>query len=71
MTVISLLYIVICIIEQCKPFRIITSEEVKEVRPHIVGCIIKYLDIDSERQFKCFITLQVRFSIFVGLKEFI
>ena len=41
------------------PFRIISCDEVKEVRPYIVGCLLLDLDIKSDKQFRNFITLQV------------
>nr|CAB3263521.1 leucine-rich repeat-containing protein 47-like [Phallusia mammillata] len=42
------------------PFRVIVENEVKEIRPFIVACIIKNLNLDQGDMFKNFISLQTR-----------
>lgn len=44
-----------------EPFRVTVLEDVKEVRPYIVACILKNLDLTkSNNMFKNFITVQTR-----------
>jgi len=43
------------------PFRVTVTEEVREVRPYIVGCILKNIDLEKKPgMFKSFLTLQTR-----------
>lgn len=38
------------------------SESVKDVRPYIIGCIVRNLDLQDANVFKKFIALQVNIS---------
>ncbi|XP_076804516.1 leucine-rich repeat-containing protein 47-like [Clavelina lepadiformis] len=43
-----------------KPFRVIMSEEAKQCRPYIVGCVVRHLRLDRGDNFKRFISLQTK-----------
>ena len=49
-----------------KPFRVIMSEEAKQCRPYIVGCVVRHLRLDRGDNFKRFMSLQVTLVYFAS-----